>query len=167
MTALLSYLVPLEPRRRECHLEDIVEGALGPLGPKIERKALQVVREGWERNMAIHADPDLLEQAVHAVLGNAVEASPVRGRIDLALSGDGDAVELRIDDQGARYFLRARAARALARTDHQEGRLRTRHPGAWKICEAHGGTMAIRRRGEGGTRVTVSLPHAARPVEDR
>ena len=35
VTALLSYLVPLEPRRRECHLAEVVEGALAPLMPTL------------------------------------------------------------------------------------------------------------------------------------
>ena len=80
VTALLSYLVPLEPRRRECRLGDVVEGALAPLEPKLERKALRVEREGWERDVLFAVDPDLLEQAVHALLGNAVDASPAHAR---------------------------------------------------------------------------------------
>ena len=167
VTALLSYLVPLEPRRRECRLADVVEGALGPLGQKIERKALRVMREGWERNMAIHADPDLLEQAVHAVLGNAVEASPVCGRIDLALSADEDAVELRINDQGPGISFEPEPRGLSPGPTTKKGGYGLGIPVAWKICEAHGGTITIRRRREGGTRVTLSLPLAARPVEGR
>ena len=38
-------------------------------------------------------------------------------------------------------------------------------PVAWKICQTHGGAIDIRRRDEGGTRVTVSLPLAAPQAE--
>ena len=100
VTALLSYLVPLEPRRRECRLGDVVEGALAPLEPKLERKALRVVREGWEHDAPLSVDPDLLEQAIHALLGNAVDASPARAAIRLELARSGPALELRIDDEG-------------------------------------------------------------------
>ena len=100
VTALLSYLVPLEPRRRECRLGDVVAGALGPLAPKLERKALRVVREGWERDAPLAVDPDLLEQAIHALVGNAVEASPAHATIRLELARSADALELRIDDEG-------------------------------------------------------------------
>lgn len=163
VTALLSYLVPLEPRRRECRFGDVVEGALGPLGPKIERKALRVVREDWERGLSIHADPDLLEQAVHALLGNAVEASPVRGRIDLALSRSGDTLDLRIDDQGPGISFEPEPHELSPGPSTKKGGYGLGIPVAWKICLAHGGSVTIRRREEGGTRVTVSLPLAVRP----
>ena len=165
VTSLLSYLVPLEPRRRECRLADVVEGALVPLGPKIERKALQVAREDRVRDTSIQADPDLLEQAIHALLGNAVEASPVRGRVDLALSRTGDTLELRIDDDGPGISFEPDPRELSPGPTTKRGGFGLGIPVAWKICQAHGGAIAIRRRDEGGTRVNVSLPIAAPPVD--
>ena len=127
VTALLSYLVPLRPRRRECRLGDVVEGALGPLQPKIERKGLGVMREDWEQDMPIQADPDLLEQAVHALLGNAVggiagpRANPHRPFPDRRCA---ESAHRR---RRAGHFLRSGSPCACARADHQEGWFRTRH----------------------------------------
>ena len=165
VTSLLSYLVPLEPRRRECRLADVVEGALVPLGPKIERKALQVAREDRVRDTSIQADPDLLEQAIHALLDNAVEASPVRGRVDLALSRTGDTLELRIDDNGPGISFDPDPRELSPGPTTKRGGYGLGIPVAWKICQAHGGAIAIRRRDGGGTRVNVSLPIAAPPVD--
>ena len=165
VTALLSYLVPLKPHLRGCRLGEVVEGALTPLGPTIERKALRVVREGWEQDMPIRADPDLLEQAVHALLGNAVEASPAHGRVRLALSRAGDALELRIDDQGPGISFEPEPRGLAPGPSTKQGGYGLGIPVAWKICQAHGGAVTIRRRDEGGTRVTVSLPLTAPTAE--
>lgn len=166
VTALLSYLVPLRPRRRECRLGDVVEGALGPLQPKIERKRLRVMREDWEQHLPIQADPDLLEQAVHALLGNAVEASPARGSIRLGLSGTVDALSLRIDDEGPGISFEPAPHGLAPGPTTKKGGFGLGIPVAWKICQAHGGAIAIRRRDEGGTRVIISLPRIV-PTSDR
>lgn len=161
VTALLSYLVPLEPRRQECRLGDIVEGALAPLRPKLERKALRVEREGWERDAPLAVDPDLLEQAVHALLGNAVEASPARARIRLELVRSGHAMELRIDDEGPGIAFDPDPRELSPGPSTKRGGYGLGLPVAWKICHAHGGTIDVRRREEGGTRAVVSLPLSA------
>ena len=165
VTALLSYLVPLEPRRRACRLADIVQGALAPLGPVLERKALRIEREGRERDATLRADPDLLEQAIHALLANAVEASPARASIRLGLVRMETAVELRIDDEGPGIAFEPDPRALSPGPSTKRGGYGLGIPVAWKICQAHGGAMEIRRREEGGTRAIVSLPLAASPPE--
>ena len=129
VTALLSYLVPLEPRRRECRLDDIVQGALAPLGPKIERKGLRVAFDDRVRGTSLHADPDLLEQAIHALLGQRGGGvprpwnGPDRSGPERRRAGSANR------RRGTRHLVRAGPARALARTEHEEGRLRPRHSG--------------------------------------
>ena len=163
VTALLSYLVPLEPRRRECRLADVVEGALAPLESKLRRKALRVERKGWEQDAPLAVDPDLLEQAIHALLGNAVEASPAHARIRLELARSDHAVELRIDDEGPGIAFEPDPRELSPGPSTKRGGYGLGIPVAWKICHAHGGTIDVRRRNEGGTRATVFLPLAVPP----
>ena len=160
VTSLLHYLVPLEPRRRECRFGDMVDGALAPLGPKIARKTLRVEREDWGRDISLHADPDLMEQAIHALLSNAVEASPRSGRIRLGLARREGAVEFRIDDEGPGISFEPNPRELSPGPSTKRGGFGLGIPVAWKICQAHGGTIDIRRRDRGGTRVAVSLPLA-------
>ena len=160
VTSLLHYLVPLEPRRRECRFGDIVNGALAPLEPKIERKALRIEREDWDRDIALQADPDLMEQAIHALLGNAVDASPRSGSIRLGLARREGAVEFRIDDEGPGISFEPNPRELSPGPSTKRGGFGLGIPVAWKICTAHGGTIDIRRRDRGGTRVAVSLPLA-------
>ena len=164
VTALLSYLVPLEPRRRECLLGDVVEGALAPLEPKLERKALRIVRTGWRHDAPLSVDPDLLEQAIHALLNNAVDASPVHAVIRLELARAEHALELRIDDEGPGIAFEPDPQELLPGPSTKRGGYGLGIPVAWKICHAHGGTIDVRRRTQGGTRASVSLPLPAPPV---
>ena len=83
VTALLSYLNPLEPHRQAADLSTITEGALAPLGNKVEQKKLQVVRHNWGSIESLNIDVDLMEQAIHGLLNNAIEASPQGGTITL------------------------------------------------------------------------------------
>ena len=161
VTSLLHYLVPLKPRRRACRLGDIVTGALVPLESKIERKSLSIEREGREHDAVLQADPDLLEQAIHALLGNAVEASPRSGAIRLGLERGGDSVELRIDDEGPGITFEPDPRELSPGPSTKKDGFGLGIPVAWKICNAHGGTIDIRRRNAGGTRVRVALPLCA------
>ena len=161
VTSLLHYLVPLEPRRRECRFGDIVNGALAPLGPKIEGKTLRIEREDWDGDIALAADPDLMEQAMHALLGNAVEASPRSGSVRLGLARREGMVEFRIDDEGPGISFEPNPRELSPGPSTKRGGFGLGIPVAWKICKAHGGTIDIRRRDRGGTRVAVSLPLAA------
>ena len=165
VSALLSYLIPLKPRWRACRLGDVVQGALAPLGPKLEHKALRLVREGWEQDAMIEVDPDLLEQAVHALIGNAVEASPARARIHLGLARGEDAIVLTIDDEGPGISFEPDPRELAQGPSTKRGGHGLGIPVAWKICQAHGGAIDIRRRDEGGTRATLTLPLAVPPAE--
>ncbi len=165
VSALLSYLIPLKPRRRACRLGDVVQGALAPLGPKLEHKALQLVREGWEQDATIEVDPDLLEQAIHALIGNAADASPTHGRIRLGLARGEDAIVLTIDDEGPGISFEPDPRELVQGPSTKRGGHGLGIPAACKICQAHGGAVDIRRRDEGGTRATLTLPLAVPPAE--
>ena len=109
----------------------------------------------------LQADPDLLEQAIHALLGNAVEASPARREsIRLGLARREDTVEFRIDDEGPGISFEPNPRELSPGPSTKRGGFGLGIPVAWKICQAHGATIDIRRRDRGGTRVAVSLPLA-------
>ena len=161
VTSLLSYLVPLQPRRRACRIAEVVDGALAPLARKIERKSLRLVRDDGAQDVPLQADPDLLEQAVHALLGNAVEAAPERSRLRLGLSRGEHTLSLAIDDEGAGIDFVPAPRELSPGPSNTRGGYGLGIPVAFKICQAHGGTVDIRRRDGGGTRATVTLPLAA------
>lgn len=162
VTALLSYLHPLKPRRRRVHLGEVVEGALAPLDAKLRRKRLDVVREGWEQDRAVDVDADLLEQAIYALLSNAVEASPAGGVIRVSLHQRDAALELRIDDDGPGIGFEPNPSELSPGPTTKRYGTGLGIPIAYKICQAHGGKVAIEKRVGGGTRASVALPVTGR-----
>ena len=114
----------------------------------------------------VHADPDRLQQVLHNLLTNAVEACGDRDRRWVGVetraggSGDEDMVELTVHDSGPGF---------------QDGNIdrifepyvtsKSRGTGlglaiAKKIIEEHGGAVSGSNAPNGGARITVHLPVA-------
>jgi signal transduction histidine kinase len=102
---LLSYTRPLSLERRRHSLNRLIEGCLDLHKPSMAEKALGVVLALDPDLPEIILDPERMEQAVAAILANAVDASPGGGRIVLqtALASDGERsrILIRIQDQGS------------------------------------------------------------------
>ena len=151
-----------------------MEGAV-PLGAVVERARALVfagVRNGPDvevhvdvGSLSVSADPDRLMQVLVNLLQNAHDA--VRdedgGHVQIGASSDGELVELTVDDDGPGI------------PESIEGRLfepftTTKPPGqgtglglytSYMMVQALGGSLALERRDEGGTRATVRLPKGA------
>ena len=74
---------------------------------------------------------------------------------------------LRIDDEGPGISFEPDPRELSPGPSTKRGGHGLGIPVASKICRAHGGTVDVRRREEGGTRATVTLPLLAPPVADR
>jgi len=158
VSALLSYLHPLKPYLRSIRMQAIVNGALEPLASKLGAKAIEIAWENWDRDCDFQADPDLLEQALHGLLSNAVEASPDGARIILRLTRSDDAIGLTIDDQGAGIPFEPDPNDLSPVISTKRFGTGLGIPFAFKVCQAHGGRVSVRQRAEGGTRATFDLP---------
>jgi two-component system, OmpR family, sensor kinase len=116
--------------------------------------------------LAIEGDHQRLRQLFLLLLDNAVGYSHPQGRVWVRTRLDAaqGRWELLVDDEGIgipaaelpqvfdRHF-RGRAARA-----HREGGSGLGLPLARALAEAHGGTLALQARPEGGTRARLTLP---------
>lgn len=110
----------------------------------------------------VWADPVQIDQVLTNVLENAVDQSPPNGRIDISAARVGDAVEIRIADEGPGIPAadRERVFEAFARGEGRDAR-----PGsglglaiARAIVTSHGGRIHIEAAPNGGTVVVMSLP---------
>jgi signal transduction histidine kinase len=156
--ALLSYLHPLEPQRSRCTAGELVDNIGMMLQPRLDQKRLTLDTSGWERDLVLAVDVQLLEQALHGLLLNAIEASPDGGSIRLgAARAGGDAI-LMVEDEGTGmpFVPEARGLTPGPSTKRLGTGLGI--PFAAKVVEVHGGTLRFESSAAGGTRVRIDLP---------
>lgn len=115
--------------------------------------------------LPVRASAERLTQVFENLLDNALGFSPPDGRVTLTLAPDGEAVLLRVEDEGpgipethlARVFDRFFSYRP------DEPHARNGHTGLGlaivkAIVEGYGGTVTAENRSEGGARFEVRLP---------
>ncbi len=109
-------------------------------------------------DLAVWADPNLLDQVIVNLATNAVQAMPRGGHLLLAAECNGETVRLVVEDQGAGIP----AAQLEKIFDpFVTGRARGTGLGltlVHNVVEAHGGQLDVTSEPGRGTRVTVRLP---------
>jgi signal transduction histidine kinase len=162
VSALLSYLHPLQPHLADTSLAVVVDGALAPLKPKLDDKSIRIERRGWQHSPSCSVDSDLLEQAIYGLLNNAVDASPAESSIALAVRADRDTAVLTIDDHGPGIAFDPNPHDLTPGPSTKRFGTGLGIPFAFKICQAHGGQIEINPRASGGTRALLRLPLSPR-----
>ncbi len=111
----------------------------------------------------ITADPQQLRRAISQLLDNAINGTPRGGRILVDIGRKRDETKIVISDNG-RGMSQHELARALegirmaADGKGIERRQGLGIPLARQLVEAHGGTLEIHSRKNGGTTATITLP---------
>ncbi len=148
---------------------------LDELGRKLVRRLSAVAAErqielrfeGSARALVVDADSDRLQQALLALLDNALKHTPPGGAVTLAVSDSGRSatVEVRDTGEGIPPEVLGRVFDRFYRGDA----VRSRSTGgaglglaiARTLVEAHGGTLALSSALGSGTTATVHLPLTA------
>lgn len=117
-------------------------------------------------NLSVAGDASRLERVFHNLLDNAVSFSPPGAPIEIAVTGDDEAVTIAVSDHGPgipatareRVFERFHSVRPAGEEFGQHSGLGLAI--ARTIVEAHFGTLAASARGDGqaGARLVVTLP---------
>jgi two-component system sensor histidine kinase ChvG len=128
-------------------------------------KGVEVTLQAPSGPLPVRASAERLTQVFANLLDNALGFSPENGRVTLTLAAEGEAVLLRVDDDGpgipethlARVFDRFFSYRP------DEPHARNGHTGLGlaivkAIIEGYGGTVTAGNRPEGGARFEVRLP---------
>ena len=156
--ALLSYLNPLEPQRVLCCGAELVDNITAMLHSRLTQKHLRLDLSGVDRAARLHVDPQLVEQALHGIVLNAVEASPDGASVRVTLDQHADATLLSVEDQGSGMPF------APQPRDLKPGRSTKRFgtglgiPFAVKVFDLHGASVRFGAASGGGTRVEIVLP---------
>ena len=129
----------------------------------IETRGLTLDLRGDRTSGKVMADPRQLGRAIGNILDNAIEATPGKGRILVALSRRKQGARIVVSDNGP-GMKPSELARALdgyrigpdGRPDGRRGGLGL--PLARQLIEAHGGRLDMASEKGTGTTVTIHLP---------
>jgi len=153
---ITATLTPADPNR-------VVEQALDVVRPMIEQKRITIELRAAPDLPMVPLDERYLEQAFVALLTNAYEATPQGGKMLIASRlirlGDGPAgVAIDLADTGVGI-----PAEMLQRLFTPYATTKRNGVGlgltmARKIISAHGGSLGLSSRPEGGTVVNIRLP---------
>jgi signal transduction histidine kinase len=156
--ALLSYLNPLEPQRVLVSGAQLVDNIAAMLQPRLAQKHLRLDLTGVDRAARVEVDPQLVEQALHGIVLNAVEASPDGGTVSVRLEQRAQATLLSVQDGGGGMPF------APQPRDLKPGPSTKRFgtglgiPFAVKVFDLHGATVRFGASAGGGTSVEIALP---------
>lgn len=164
VNALVSYLHPLEPRRRALAATALLDAAAGLLAPRAAALGVTIGRGRWDEEAFIEADPDLLEQALHGLVANAVEASPAGTTVTLSVRRLGEGVSLEIADLAGGIPFQPQASELAPGPTSKRFGTGLGLPIAFKICAAHGFSLDFDIRPGHGTVARVAAPLVDAPA---
>ena len=162
----------VQPRKGPIDLRTVVTGSLGAALEAIKLRGGTLVLDLPAERLGVEGDPALLGEVTARLLDNAVKFTEPGGQIRLAAEAEGDAVVLRVQDNGAGIapemlprvfdlFLWPRGA-----PDRPRGGLGTGLALVRGLVELHGGSVEARSAGPGlGSEFVVRLPGL--PTESR
>lgn len=165
-------LAALESQRRLPHVEPV---ALAPLLEECVASAraaglargvdvdLVVVEPAW-----VEGESFLLRRAIGNLLANALEFSPERGRVTVALLPRGRSVDVTVRDQGPGIpdYAGGKVFEKFFSLPRPQGGKRSTGlglPFVREIAELHHGRIALRNAEGGGALATLSLPRIEPP----
>jgi two-component system sensor histidine kinase HydH len=159
---LLTYARPLPHTPRPVSLADVVQQTVQYFARELARQKVQLLVDIADALPSIQADASLLQQALHSLLANALDAMPHGGTLTLRSQAlpDRHAVQLQISDTGhgiAKDHI-ARVFRPFFTTKHKG--LGVGLGLAKRIVERHGGTIALSSTVGQGTTVSLRFPTA-------
>lgn len=158
VNALVSYLHPLKPNYRLVHASRMIDAALSLLKPKLEEKQMRVDKLDWDNDLRLNADPDLMEQALYALLANAVDASPPQSAIIIKLRQRETNLEIHIQDNGTGLPFDPKPNNLAPGPSTKRFGTGLGIPIAFKICQQHGWKLVFDVKKDEGTTAIITAP---------
>ncbi|MCU7859310.1 MAG: HAMP domain-containing protein [Candidatus Thiodiazotropha sp. (ex Lucinoma kastoroae)] len=155
-TSLLDYLNPFKPQLVVINADDFLKELVVMADTQAELKEIELVYQRYT-GLAFKADQNLLEQALHGLLINAIEAGPVGSKVFISVLDNERSTSILIEDQGP----------GMAYTPDENSKgpgpsTKTHGTGigipfAIRVCQAHGGELHFGKSSQGGTAVNFQL----------
>lgn len=159
ITDFLNFAKPKAPNRFACRIEDVIDKNIRFLATQTESKGC-VVHTYFDKDLPIiMADSDMLYQAFLNIFINAMQAMPAGGEITVWAKSANDNLWVAVEDQG-------NGVSKEAMEKIWDPFFTTKDKGTGlglgivkNIIEAHGGSVRMDNRPEGGARVSIRLPN--------
>jgi two-component system NtrC family sensor kinase len=148
---------PLNPQRND--LNAVVERCLLLVEHQLDLQLVDLVKNLDAQIPAITCDASQVQQALLALMVNAVEAMPKGGRLTVTTTFDSDQLlaRVRVSDEGPHIF------EPFFTTKEGEKGVGLGLAIAFGIAQQHGGNIEVVSTREAGTTFTLVLPEQGRP----
>ena len=158
VTALVSYLHPLKPRRQPLRATTLLAAVEHLLSARIAEQGLYCEHGRWDEHATIDADRDLMEQALYGLLNNAIEASPCGAHLWLSVLAQDDEVHLLIRDEAGGIPFRPEPSELTPGPTTKRFGTGLGIPIAFKICHTHDFRLEFEVDAGRGTEVVIRAP---------
>jgi PAS domain S-box-containing protein len=160
VTNLLHYTKTLKPVVVEGDIGPIIEGVLFYFKETLAQKSIDVVKKVTPSLPPLPIDPSLMEQAMHNLIQNAIEAMSNHGTLTIVtrLGCEGSTMEILISDTGEGI-----PEKDIPKLFHPFFTCKENGVGlglaiAQKIVGAHGGVISAESKVGNGSTFTIRLP---------
>ncbi len=168
---LMIFARPPKPSRGAADTHAIVAAVIDAVRPAAAGRAVRLEYSPAPAPRVAFVDRVQVEEAVRAVVVNAIEGVTPGGRvvIEVRAAAHGDATEIAVTDDG-RGMAPEQARRAF--DPFYSGREAGRGAGlglpkAWRLLGVNGGGIALDSRPGVGTRATITLPPVVAPAGEQ
>ncbi len=158
VNSLVSYLHPLKPNYRLTHASAMLDAALSLLKTKLDEKQINLIKHGWNNDLRLNVDPDLMEQALYALLANAVDASPNGSKLNVELVKHDNILQFKITDSGSGLPFNPQPHNLSPGPTTKRFGTGLGIPIAYKICQQHGWKLEFDIKQGEGTTAIISAP---------
>ena len=158
VNSLVSYLHPLKPNYRLIHAGAMLDASLSLLKTKLDEKKIKLVKKGWENDLRLNVDPDLMEQALYALLANALDATPVGAKLGVELIREDNILQFRIVDSGPGLPFNPQPHNLAPGPTTKRFGTGLGIPIAYKICQQHGWKLEFETTKGQGTTAIITAP---------
>ena len=155
----------IQARPETFSVSELVHDIVMQFAPKAETHAIALCYEPSEEIPLVYADISLVERVLQNLISNAIQYTPVGGRVSVELKGDHDEqVQVEVTDTGA--GISAQDLHHIFDRFYQSGQVRSQRKGglglglaiAQKIVALHGSELQVRSEVGTGTTFWFSLP---------
>lgn len=158
----------IKVERIDCELNDVLQPTVETVRQLADEKSISLVTEFSDLYLAVHADKDLLGQAVINLLSNAVKYTPAGGTVRIRSRLDSERVIIEVKDSG--MGIPAECLPRLFDRFYRVPENESAAPGTglglafvkYIVADLHNGSIAVHSEVGKGSTFSVSLPFGHR-----